>query len=413
MVDTTRNIWNDQDDGEEQQRPKKRRGLRRFLTFFLVLVAVFVVVLVAAWRDGTGFDALQRYFSYGKSEAVSGETVYEYDVSPQNRFAMLGNRLVVTSDTGIRLLDQQGGEIWATTANLADPALVQGGGRAAAYSVGGTELYLVGQEGELLHLSTNEEEPFIAATLNENGWLAVTREKNNYKGWVGVYEADLELVFEMDSASRFVLDAYVTDDNQALATVTLGQEEGDFVSNVVLYPLSATGTASGQETAGGQGIPVEPIADYDIVDGLVVTLDQQGDQIVTVSDTCVTFAGMDGQVNAIVPFGDDFLRGYALDGDGFMTLLLNQYQSGSVGRLVILGTDGAEVATLDVSQEVLDISAAGRYLAVLYADSLVIYNQQLQVYASLQGTDFATGVLMREDGSALLLSAENAGIFLP
>ena len=65
------------------------------------------------------------------------------------------------------------------------------------------------------------------------------------------------------------------------------------------------------------------------------------------------------------------------------------------------------------TREVLDISAAGRYLAVLYTDSLVLYNQDLQVYASLNGTDFATGVLLRADGSALLLSAENAGLFLP
>jgi hypothetical protein len=61
----------------------------------------------------------------------------------------------------------------------------------------------------------------------------------------------------------------------------------------------------------------------------------------------------------------------------------------------------------------MDLTAAGRYLAVLYADSLVIYNQELQVYASLQGTDFATGVLVRKDGSALLLSADNATVFLP
>lgn len=412
MADTTRNIWNDQ-DGEEQREPKKRRGLRRFLTFLLILIVVLAVVLVAAWRDGTGFDALQRYFNYGKSESVNGATVYQYDVSPQNRFAMLGDQLVVVSDTGVWLLDQQGGEAWATTANLTDPALVQGGGRAAAYSVGGTELYLVGQEGELLHLTASEEEPFIAATLNENGWLAVTTEKNHYKGYVRVYDTDLELVFELDSSSRYVLDACVTDDNKALAVVVLGQEEGDFVSNVVLYPLSAENAAAGQNTAAGQGIAVEPITDYDVVDGLVVALDQQGDQIVTVADTGITFAGLDGQVNATVSFADDFLRGYALDGDGFVALLLNQYQSGSVGRLVTLGTDGTEIATLDVSQEVLDLSAAGRYLAVLYADSLVLYNQQLQVYASLQGTDFAMGVLMREDGSALLLSAESAGIFLP
>ena len=43
----------------------------------------------------------------------------------------------------------------------------------------------------------------------------------------------------------------------------------------------------------------------------------------------------------------------------------------------------------------------------------MIYNQELQVYASLQGTDFATGVLMRTDGSVLLMSADSAGLFLP
>ena len=93
--------------------------------------------------------------------------------------------------------------------------------------------------------------------------------------------------------------------------------------------------------------------------------------------------------------------------------MLNRYRSGSVGRLVTVGPDGAELAALDVSQEVLDISAAGRYLAVLYADSLVIYNQDLQVYASLKGTDFAGGVRVRSDGTALLLSAEYASLFLP
>ena len=103
----------------------------------------------------------------------------------------------------------------------------------------------------------------------------------------------------------------------------------------------------------------------------------------------------------------------ALEGGGFAALLLNRYQSGSVGRLQTIGPDGAVIATLEVTQVVMDLTAAGRYLAVLYTDSLVIYNQDLQIYASLQGTDFATGVLVQEDGSALLLSADNATIFLP
>ena len=74
---------------------------------------------------------------------------------------------------------------------------------------------------------------------------------------------------------------------------------------------------------------------------------------------------------------------------------------------------GEEMASLDVNREVLDLSAAGRYLAVLYTDGLVIYNPDLEVYASLDEAEYASGVLMRADGSALLLSAEYAALFLP
>ena len=411
MADVTKDIWND-NDGEEEAKPKKKSGFRRFLTFALILIAVLAVVLVAAWRDGTGMDALQRFFNYGKSGAVSGQTVYEYDISAQNRFAVLGESLVVASDTGVRLLSQQGEELWAKTVNLPGPALAQGGDRVAAYGVGGTDLFLLGQEGELLHLSTDEEAPFVAASLNDDGWLAVTTEKSHYKGHVSVYNPDLELVFDLDSSSRFVSDARLLNDNETLAVVTLGQENGVFVSNVVLYSLDADGM-SVETTGDGQIVTVEPVADYDVENGLVMTIGQQGKQIVTVSDTCLTFADPAGQVSATVPYGNDFLRGYTLDGEGFAALLLNRYQSGSVGRLQTVGPDGTVIAELDVNQEVMDLSAAGRYLTVLYADSLVIYNQDLQVYASLQGTDFATGVLVRENGSALLLSAENASVFLP
>ena len=411
MADVTRDIWND-NDGEERIKPKKKSGFRRFLTFLLILVVVLVIVLVAAWRDGTGMDALHRFFSYGKSDVVSGQVVYEYDISAQNRFAVLGDSLVVASDTGVRLLNQQGEEVWAKTVSLPGPALAQGGDRVAAYGVGGTDLFLLGREGELLHLSTAEEEPFVAASLNEDGWLVTTTEKNHYKGCVSVYNEDLELVFELNSSSRFVSDAQLLSDNKTLAVVALGQEDGVFVSNVVLYRLDADGM-SVENTEDGKKITVEPVADYDVSNGLVMGIAQQGKQIAAVADTCLTFADLTGEITATVSYGNDFLRGYTLDGDGFAALLLNRYQAGSVGRLQTIGPDGAVIAELDVNQEVMDISAAGRYLAVLYADSLVIYNQDLQVYASLQGTDFATGVLVRENGSALLLSAENASVFLP
>lgn len=394
MADTTRNIWNDDDGEEEKPKGKKRRGL---LFFLMVLVVVLAVVVFAAYRDGTGFDVLRRYLNYGSAEKASGTSVYTYDASASNRFAALGDRLVVLSDTRLRVLNASGGEVWSASVNMTSPVLCSGGGKAAAYDVGGTALYVLDQNGEVMHLTAAEEEPFLSASLNGEGWLAVTQKVKGYKGSVSVYDPEMNQVFIFQSSRRFVTDGWVAGKGSALAAVTLGQENGTFVSNVVLYDMTKE----------------EPDADYSVQDGLVDAIGWVDGTFATVSDTCLTFADTKGTITGTYSYGGAYLREYTMEGDGFAAVLLNRYQSGSVGKLVTVGTDGAELGTLEVSDEIQSISACGRYLAVLYLNRLVIYNQALETYATLNGTDADRSVIMRADGSALLLSSESAELFLP
>lgn len=394
---TTNDIWNDDDAGEKRVLKTPHHHLRRFMAFALVLTIVFGVVLVAAYRDGTGFDVLRRYLNYGSPETASGEAIYDYSASSRNRFAMLGEHLVVLSDTSLQILSRDGKETWSKPVKMSAPALVCGGNRAVAYDVGGTSLYVLNEKGEVKSLTTSEEEAFLSVTINEAGWLAVTTEAKDYKGYVTVYDEKMGAVFRFQSSRRFVMDAYVTDDCKLLAAVTLGQENSVFVSNIVLYHLSKE----------------DPVADYDISDGLVLEIGQMGEKLATVSDTCLTFANPKGEIQGVYTYKSEFLREYSLEADGFAVLLLNRYQSGNVGRLVTVGTDGTELGSLDITSEIQSISAKGRYLAVLYLDQLVIYNQNLEVYATLRGINSARDVLVRADGSALLLSAEEAKLFLP
>ena len=122
-----------------------------------------------------------------------------------------------------------------------------------------------------------------------------------------------------------------------------------------------------------------------MTDGLVAAVGEQDGQLVTVSDTCLTYASPAGEVRATYSYAGSYLREYDLHGDGFTALLLNRYKSGGVGRLVTVDTDGQEIAALDVNEEILSISAAGRYLAVLYMDSVVIYTEELEIYAQPGG----------------------------
>lgn len=401
MSDERNEIWND-DDGEKEarrrekaERAEKRGKAGSFLVFFLALVLVLAVVVLAAYRDGTGFDILRRYLNYGRSEQTGGTALYAYDASSKNRFAAAGEDLAVLSETALRMFGKDGQELWSRDVNMNAPALTGGGGRVAAYDVGGTSLYVADAGGVLLELTAEEGEPFLSASLNEDGWLAVTAEKKGCKGCVSVYDPGMKLAFAFDSRRRFVLDGRVV--GNRLAAVTLGQENGVFVSNIVLYELTEE----------------EPAADYDVSGGLAAAIGEQDGKIVTVSDTCLTYAGTDGQLGAVYSYGGDYLRDFDLGGDGFTALLLNRYRSGSVGRLVTVDAEGQELGNLEVREEILSLSAAGRYLAVLYSGRLEVYNQDLQTYASLRGVEDVREILMRPDGSVLMLSGSSASLFLP
>lgn len=362
-----------------------------------VIVLALSLAALTAWRGGTGLDVARRYLHYGTPERAGGEILYRYEQSGKNRFAVLGDYLAVLSDTELRVADNVGGTVWSQTVHMTAPAMEQGGGRAVAYDVGGTELYVLDASGVIMALTATEEEPFLAARLNRNGSLAITAGARGKRGTVTVYGPNLELVFRFNSSRRFVSDAIVTDDDSRMAAVTLGQDEGAFATTVVIYRLDSQ----------------EPEAEYTIPDGLAVSIVQKGQFLNLVTDTGVSVSDLRGAAQGAYSCEGEHLRACAPGGDRFTALLLNRYKSGSLGRIVTLDAGGRELGTLDVREEVLSLSAAGRYVAVLYAGRLVVYNAAMQEYAALSGTDSLRQAVVREDGSVLMIGGDSARLFLP
>ena len=106
------------------------------------------------------------------------------------------------------------------------------------------------------------------------------------------------------------------------------------------------------------------------------------------------------------------LKRYSLAGDGFAVALLAKYRAGSQGELWVVSSDGSH-KSLEIDQQVLSLSAAGRYIAVLTGKQLNIYTKDLELYATLDSTQGARQVLLMEDGSAVLISADSASFYVP
>mgnify|MGYP004530505267 FL=1 len=382
-----------------QAAPRRGGGLRRVLGVLLTLLVVLAVVVAAAWKDIRGLDSVKRLFSYNKvTQDEQGKAeLYSFSNDRSNVFALLGERLLVASTTSVQVLADDGEVIYSAGVKLTNPAIAVGGQTAAVYDIGAQTLLIFSGGGLVRDMSGECSGGILSVSVNSSDYLALNAEKSGYKSAVTVYDASGERVFAFNSSERYVIDAAVMRDCKHMAAVTLGETGGVFSDTVSIYPLGSE-KAEAVNTLTGS---------------LLLSAGSVAGTLACLTDGSLTFFSADGSLAGSYRFAYPYLRGASMDGDGFAALLLSRYRSGSALRLVTVGPDGEMLAELDSRSEVLSLSAAGKYVAVLYSDSLVIYTPQLQEYARLDGTEYAREVLMRDDGTAVLVGSSSAWLYIP
>ncbi len=383
-------------EAKAPEKPAGKRKLpRRMGALAALLLVVLAVAMLTTMEDGRHFAALRRWFMYGENGESAGRYSYANDSS--NRFGRLGDVLVLANSSQISLLGDDSDVIFDRAVNLTNPSLSVGRELAVVCDIGGGSLYVLDSAGLVRELSAGGGMCYYSARMNAGDYLAVTEQKSGYKAAVTVYAPSGEKVFSFDSHDNYLSDAVVTPDNKRLAVVSMEPQNGVFTSRLMFFDMATT----------------ELESECLIRDGLVLDMACQGRRAVTLCDTGLSIWTLDGENMLWKDFGSLYLHGRALTGDGFCALLLGRYQAGNVCQLTTYSTEGDLIASLELTEEVLDLSAAGDRLAVLFSDSLVIYTRDLQEYARLDGTGYAGRILLGEDGTCLVLSGTSAWRYLP
>ena len=381
---------------EETAPPRKKRGiLGGLITLLAVIALALAVVAMTTMRDNEQLAALRRWMVYGGSSSTAN--LYAYASHPDNRYGQMGEELLVVSPNAIQLMKSDGTSLYDLSVSLENPQLSVGKKQAAVCEVGGNVLYVLDSVGVARTLQADTGLCFYSARMNGRDYLTVTEQKNGYKAAVTVYDSEGEELFRFDSYDHYISDALVTEDGKSLLTVALAPLDGVFSSMLRCYDIT-----SGELTG-----------EWSVRDGLILDYCVTGERMVALCDTRLVVTDLTGQCLLDRGFDNLYLHEYAISGADFCALLLGRYQSGNICQLTTYDLDGAEIATLEVTEEVLDISAAGSGLAVLYSDSVVIYDRALTELARLEDMDYAGQVRMREDGTALVIGAASAWYFLP
>jgi len=389
--------------GQPEQPPKPRPKLPRFLAraiaTLVVLAAALGLVAVVAFRDSLNVDSVKRWFTYRsllRGDSGRAES-FAYGGDLTDTFAVLDGDLLVCSRNAISLYSGSGTQYINESVSMEHPVVSTNGSLAVVYDAGGSALYILGQRA--LVWSADDLESILSARLNKNGQLTVVTQQSGYRGTVTVYDAAYSPVMSVNLSSAFVMDAALSDDGHTLAILTVGQADGSFATGLELYDMNY---ASGQYA---------PDFTCQLGSGVVLETRHTAASVWALGDRGLTITGHDGATSG-VSWADRHLRRYTLGGDGFAAALLGKYRAGSQAELWVVDQSGQR-RTLALNEQVLSISAAGRYVAVLTGDRLDIYTDQLELYDTLDGTQGARSVLLMPDGSAILISADSAGFYIP
>lgn len=389
-----------------KRKKKTRRNIlriskpaKRIMALILGTVIFCGAVLVVAYRDQFNLDALKRYMTYRSLEKDDqGQTAeFSYTRDATNAFASLNGSLVLCSDTALQLYSNSGVLYIDRQVKMNNPVISICGTYAVVYDVGGNDLYVIQNKEVVYTYASKSGCDLLSARINENGCLAVVEEASGYKASVHIYNSDFKLILAENVSSEYVVDAVISPDNSQFAVISIDQRAGTFSSIVNLYHSK-------------EG---DLLASAVLENQFLLELDWQGEHIWLQGNDSVTVLDQECKVLGAWREPNQYLQGYSLNGQEYAVEVTSWYKAGGSGEVLLIDANGDASCSKAISGEVLSVSAAGRYIAVLTAEYLTIYtSNDLEEYAKVDNNGSKRAII-HSDGATMMIGADSTWLYVP
>ena len=365
--------------------PLRRHWRLVFFAFAAALAICVVCILLIGGRRLTG--RVERVLRY-----TGEQTVFSLDAHSSNRYRSFRSGLAVASSDGLQCFDQYGSQTALVQSSFDNPVVLCGDSIALGYGVGGSSICTAHySKGEQLNLTVPGS--LIDVDLSADGYICSASSQSGYKTVLNVFDPSGAETYSWFSSTHFFSQCAVSDRGSAICAIALGLDGGRFQSSAVSFATDRS----------------EPVAELPLGDDLIYDLAFIGDRtLCAVGESALQFFDIDGSRSTQYSYEGGQLLRYDLCGDGFAVILCNMNQAGSRYRITTVSASGNELASLALDETVQDLTANGKYLAVLTSGGLRVYDSRLRLCLSEDGVGFATRVCVQRDGAALLIDGSTA-----
>jgi len=361
--------------------------LKKLLTVITVLAVIVAVTYIAIDAVSDSGRSVTEIIKDAKKKETAEAAKFSFDAYSDNIFEELDGGLVVVSTSAYQVFDSTGEIVGRGTKAFGNPAAASGSDSAVLWSQGSNAVMLVAANGATSVIDSDN--PVIAASINDSGYVAVASEQSGYKGLVTIYDPKGKSVYKWFSGSGYLMDASVNNSNTGMTVLTVN----DKGSRLVAYSFGS------EEEQGA----------YNDSENLYFDMDYIAEnRICAVSDSKAVFVSGKCEYNAEYSFDGWYLRDYSFDGNGYAVFVLGKYRTSGETIVVSVDAGGNIKGSASLNSDVRAVSVRGRYIALTCADRIVLYNSDLSEVGCIENAAGIEKALACADGSLIAVSANGA-----
>ena len=381
--------------------PRRGKGLR----ITLMLLSILLVLLLLAWLifpHVMNPDRLVRFFRYMGLREKENYGRVTFEAAAGNVYAGFDDGLLVGTETGLTLYALDGEQKAFVQGSLPTPVLRTGGEVSLVFSPGSSYAAAIGAGGDIL-LDGALSGALLDASVSFDGYSVRLTAESGSKAVAEVLNPKQEAIYRFSSRTRYLNACAVSEKGEWLAVASLEEERSIYRSAVVLLRTDRPVADLEQEDSGAVRAELGNRVIYELR-----FLDES--HLLAVTQDELVFLNLEGELLSTLPLEGERLVDYAVSREGWLLLAL---EGGGAARVLSLDASGNTLARLDLQDRVRSVSAEGRYGAVLTEMELRILDSRLEEYDRSWDVLGATRVVVRADGTALLIAAGGTKLFIP
>ena len=381
--------------------PRRGKGLR----ITLMLLSILLVLLLLAWLifpHVMNPDRLVRFFRYMGLREKENYGRVTFEAAAGNVYAGFDDGLLVGTETGLTLYALDGEQKAFVQGSLPTPVLRTGGEVSLVFSPGSSYAAAIGAGGDIL-LDGALSGALLDASVSFDGYSVRLTAESGSKAVAEVLNPKQEAIYRFSSRTRYLNACAVSEKGEWLAVASLEEERSIYRSAVVLLRTDRPVADLEQEDSGAVRAELGNRVIYELR-----FLDES--HLLAVTQDELVFLNLEGELLSSLPLEGERLVDYAVSREGWLLLAL---EGGGAARVLSLDASGNILARLDLADRVRSVSAEGRYGAVLTEMELRILDSRLEEYDRSWDVLGATRVVVRADGTALLIAAGGTKLFIP